>query len=264
MARPKKHLILFIVEGPSDKAALERPIQALLDGNALGLTAEFLFLETDVTSDSRNNPNNIVGNINKFYIMDYFKGNPYYYPKDVYAVVQICDLDGTFIPEENCRQFTELIYEEKGFYYDPPLIYGSTEEAVIDRNQRKAANIRHLLEQGTIKVKTKSVPYSLYFFSSNIDHFLHGELNLPMREKISRAEGFADRFTEDPVSFVDFMHHHPCAINGKTHAESWAFIMEGCNSLDCHTNFNLFLDSLYTQIKEAEAQENQGDPDPEV
>lgn len=254
MGRPKKHLILFIVEGPSDKAALERPIQALLDGNLLGLSAEFLYLETDVTSDSRNHPGNIMGNINKFYIMDYFKGNPQYYPKDVYAVVQICDLDGTFIPEENCKQFTELVYQEKGFYYDPPNIYGSTAEAVCDRNQRKADNIRFLLTQDSIKVKTKTVPYSVYFFSSNIDHFLHGDLNLPKREKIRKAEGFADGFDGDPNGFVEHLRHHPCAISSMTHSESWEFIMRGCNSLERHTNFNLYIDSLCTTIQEAEAQ----------
>lgn len=253
LARPKKHLILFIVEGPSDKAALERPIQALLDGNPLGLEAQFLFLETDVTSDGRNNPDNILANINKFYIMDYFKGNPFYYPKDVYSVVQICDLDGTFIPEANCRQFTELIYLEKGFYYDPPFIYGSTAEAVRDRNQRKAENIRYLLTQDTIKVKTKSVPYSLYFFSSNIDHFLHDSLNLPMREKISRAEKFADRYTGNPSGFAEYLCHHPCALTDMTHAESWAYAMEGCNSLNRHTNFNLFFDWLFSTLRCEEA-----------
>lgn len=255
MGRPKKHLILFIVEGPSDKAALERPIQELLDGNVLGLSAEFLYLETDVTSDGRNNPDNIMGNINKFYIMDYFKGNPHYYPKDVCAVVQICDLDGTFIPEEYCKQFTEYIFQEKGFYYDPPHIYGSTAEAVRDRNQRKADNIRFLLTQDSIKVRTVTVPYSVYFFSSNIDHFLHGDLNLPGREKIRKAEGFADRFDGDSASFVEHMRQHPCAITGMTHAESWAFIMTGCHSLERYTNFNMYLNDLCSTIQQAAEEE---------
>lgn len=251
MARPKKHLILFIVEGPSDEDALKRPIQELLEGNSMGLSAEFLYVENDVTADYRNNPGNIMNNINRFYIMNFFKENDYYYPKDVYAVVQICDLDGTFIPDENCRQFTELIYQEDGFYYDPPLIYGSTEEAVQDRNHRKAENIRFLLTQNTIKVKTKTVPYSLYYFSSNLDHFLHNELNLPMREKRTKASDFADRFEKNPVGFVDYMTHHPGAIIGKSLEESWECIMNGCNSIDRHTNFNLFLDRLCETIHEA-------------
>ena len=255
LGRPKKHLILFIVEGPSDKAALERPIQELLDGNPLGLEAQFLFLEPDVTSNVKNTPNNIMANINKYYIMDYFKGNPHYYPKDVYSVVQICDLDGTFIPEENCKQFTELIYQEKGFYYEPPFVYGSTAEAVYDRNCRKANNILFLLTQDTIKVKTKSVPYSLYFFSSNIDHFLHGSLNMPAREKIAKAGKYADSFAGNPYKFVDHICQHPYAVTGMTYEESWEFAKAGCNSLDRHTNFNLFLDWLCKAIQEKEITE---------
>ena len=64
MGRPKKKVILFIVEGPSDLAALERPIQNLLMDNEQGYEATFLVAEQDVTSDTRNNPDNILQKIN--------------------------------------------------------------------------------------------------------------------------------------------------------------------------------------------------------
>ena len=245
MARPQKHLILFIVEGTSDVAALETCISELLDGNQHNLEARFINMNTDVTSDFRNNPRNITENINRHYLMKFFQGNDYYFPKDVYEVVQICDLDGTFIPEENCRQFTELNYLEEGFYYDPPYIFGATAETVQDRNQRKSENIQTLLSQNTIKVKTKKKPYSLYYFSSNLDHFLHDEINLEKREKIDKAKEFAEQFEGKPYAFVDFFCQHPYSSKNMTYEESWRYMIDnGTNSLMCFTNFNLYLEKL--------------------
>lgn len=247
--RPKKKVVLFIVEGRSDMAALERPIQNLLEGNEQGIEATFLIAECDVTSDRRNTPANIEQKINRFYFEPFFSANDFCYPKDVLEVVHIVDLDGTFIPEENCRAFDAEHFATDGFVYDPPYVYGDTAEAVIVRNQQKATNIKHLLTLDTIKVDSKTCPYSVFFFSSNIDHYLHDKLNLSGREKIAKAESFADRCDEDPEWFVRRVCQHSQALKGMTHEESWAYIMEGTNSVKRHTNFNLYLDNLLTRIQ---------------
>ena len=247
--RPKKKVVLFIVEGRSDMAALERPIKTLLEGNEQGIEATFLIAECDVTSDRRNNPSNIEQKINRFYFEPFFSANDFCYPKDVLEVVHIVDLDGTFIPDENCWAFDEEHFAADGFVYDPPRVYGETAEAVIVRNQQKAANIKHLLTLDKIKVVSKTCPYSLFFFSSNIDHYLHDKLNLSGREKIERAERFADRCDEDPEWFVRRICQHSQALKGMTREESWTYIMEGTNSVKRHTNFNLYLENLLTRIQ---------------
>lgn len=247
--RPKKKVVLFIVEGPSDMAALERPILTLLQDNEQGIQATFLIAECDVTSDYRNTPSNIEQKINRFYFEPFFSANDFCYPKDVLEVVHIVDLDGTFIPEEYCRNFDEDHYTSDGFIYDPPCVYGKTAEAVIARNQQKAANIKHLLTLDSIKVGSKTCPYSVFFFSSNIDHYLHDKLNLSGREKIAKAETFADRCDEDPQWFIRRICEHSQALKNMTHAESWSYIMEGTNSVKRHTNFNLYLESLLTKIQ---------------
>lgn len=168
MGRPKKQVILFLVEGKSDRDALERPIQKLLEASETGIEAAFLVAETDVTSDFRHTPDNILQKINRFYLEPFFSANEFYYPKDILEVVQICDLDGAFIPDANCLGFTETIFAEKGFVYEPPFIYGETAESVRQRNASKAANLRFLMQQATIKVKTKTVPFSIYYFSTNM------------------------------------------------------------------------------------------------
>lgn len=246
--RPKKKVVLFIVEGRSDMAALERPIQNLLEDNEQGIQATFLIAECDVTSDRRNNPSNIEQKINRFYFEPFFSANDFCYPKDVLEVVHIVDLDGTFIPEDYCRAFDAEHSATDGFVYDPPYVYGETAEAVKTRNEQKAANIRHLLTLDTIKVDSKTCPYSVYFFSSNIDHYLHDKLNLSGREKIAKAESFADLCDEDPEWFIRRICQHSQALKGMTHEESWAYIMEGTNSVKRHTNFNLYLENLLTRI----------------
>lgn len=246
--RPKKKVVLFIVEGPSDMSALERPIQTLLEDNAENIEATFLVAECDVTSDLRNNPSNIEQKINRFYFEPFFSANEFCYPKDILEVVHIVDLDGTFIPEEYCRAFDAEHFADEGFVYDPPYVYGATAEAVMRRNAQKAANIKHLLELDSIKVKNKTCPYSVYFFSSNIDHYLYDKLNLCGREKIRRAEEFADHCVEDLEWFIGRICKHSQALKGMAHEESWAYIAEGTNSVKRHTNFNLYLDRLLTMI----------------
>lgn len=248
--RPKKKVVLFVVEGQSDMLALERPIETLLDNNAHGIKATFLPVKGDVTSDRRNTPSNIEEKINHFYFEPFFSANDFCYPKDVIEVVHIVDLDGTFIPEEYCRSFDDEHFAEEGFVYGPPFVYGETAEAVKDRNKQKAENITHLLTLSTIKVVSKTCPYSVYFFSSNIDHYLHDELNLNAREKIAKAESFADRCIEEPSWFIRRICQHAQALKNMTFEESWAYIQEGTNSVKRHTNFNFYLEKLLAKLQE--------------
>ncbi len=248
MGRPKKKVILFVVEGRSDQADLERPIKALLEDNEQGIEAEFLVAETDITSDFRNTPDNILQKINRFYFEPFFSANDFYYPKDILEVVQIVDLDGAYVPDDYCFQFTVKHWSEDGFVYDPPNIYGATKEDVINRNHRKSANIDYLLTQSSIKVKTKTIPYSMYFFSLNIDHYLHHKLNLSPREKVNMAESYADRYCEDPHAFCRSIWEDDGSTMDMSHSESWTFIKEGVHSAERYSNLGLYLKDLAIQI----------------
>lgn len=248
--RPRKKIILFIVEGQSDYAALERPILTLLQGNYDGINAEFLVADCDITSDIRNHPGNIEQKIKRSYINPFFSDNPFYQDRDILEVVQICDLDGTFIPDEFCQKYDAEHTKDGGFIYDPPQIYGETVDAVLDRNHRKAENIRYLLSLGHIKLATRKCPYSLYFFSSNLDHYLHDKLNLSGRDKIHYAETFADRCDEDPDFFLKRLCRHSQAMKNMSYEESWNRIAEDTHSIKRHTNFNLYLEGLLSRFQE--------------
>ena len=250
MPRPRKRVILFILEGPSDYAALARPIQTFLQGGKTEIEPAFLVAEQDVTSFSKNNPDNIIKAINKWHFDPFFSANEFYYPKDIIEVVQISDLDGTFVPDSNCRPYDENHWnEECRFIYDPPYIYADNYQKIIDRNSRKSANLQFLITQKSIKVRSKTVPYSIYFFSSNIDHYLHNRLGLSGREKNDLAAAFADDCMADFGVFKRAVWTGQNTIQALDYEASWTFIMSGTNSLMRFTNFNLLLDSLNRKIQ---------------
>ena len=108
MGRPRKNVILFLVEGYTDAITLERPIQAYVQSLGEQYEATILSTDHDVTSDKRNTPENIMEVINRHYFRPYFSANEFYYPKDILEVVQICDIDGTFVPEDSCKEYDLL------------------------------------------------------------------------------------------------------------------------------------------------------------
>ncbi len=249
MGRPRKKVILFIVEGQSDLEALERPISSYVQGLSPEVDVYFYKARTDVTSDNRNNPDNIVYCLNKYYLDDFFSETGYIYPKDIVEVVQITDLDGTFVSDENCRMFTPEIFAEDGFVYEPPFIYGPSAEAVIARNETKAANLSFLSSQTTIKIKSKTIPYCIYYFSSSIDHFLYDKPNGTQAEKIDRAEQFADEIENNGIDIVQYFAHHPHSFKGEDYAASWEYAKTENHSIDRGTNLNLYLNSLKEKVQ---------------
>ena len=189
-------------------------------------------------------------NINKYHFDRFFSANGFIYPKDIVEVVQITDLDGSFVPNENCKMFTPDIFAEDGYIYMPPYIYGSSAEDVIDRNRVKATNLLFLAGLQTIKVKTKTVPYSIFYFSSNIDHFLYDKPNGTPSEKVSRAESFADSIEMKGIDIVDYFSRHQYATPIMNYAESWEYVVKEKRSICRGTNLNVYLNTLKDRIQQ--------------
>jgi hypothetical protein len=92
--------------------------------------------------------------------------------------------------------------------------------------------------------KAFHVPYSVYFFSCNLDHFICGDANLDKYKKITCADTFAREHGNDIASFAKYLHDDSSAVKGMSSTESWDMIMDGCNSLKRYTNINLLVTSL--------------------
>ena len=259
--RPKRKIVLFLIEGKSDREALQITIPELYDQIDENIEVFFPIMRDvqnnaedeaggDITSKIIPNkgavkPENIEINIYDYFLRDFFDEQKIL-PKDVTEIVQIVDTDGAYVPNDAVHEEACPECAEKPFYKDT-AISCSNAGSIIRRNERKRNNLDYLSSLSTIKVRQKSVKYSVYYFSCNLDHFLHNSANLDHTLKRSLADKFARNYIGNPEGFANAISSDPDAATGMDYAESWNFIKEGHNSLQRHTNLNLLLGRLVSE-----------------
>lgn len=249
--RPRKKIILFLVEGKSEIKALETALAATCDGFDQSIESYFIMKKEfdkrsgetqvggDITSKYGINTGNIERLTNTLFFEPFFQEYPFIYPKDISRVVQIVDTDGAFVPAENvvlsCNT-THIVYENNE-------IVTRDVERTLERNERKKSNLGHLSSISEIEVDGKSRPYSVYFFSANLDHYLYNDANLSDSMKLVQADEFSTVCDMRPSHFYDTIQADVDYCNC-TYSESWQMIQSGCNSLERHTNLGLLLKEL--------------------
>lgn len=163
MAKEKK-TIIFIVEGSSDKAALENIFKKIYRRNK---EIDFGFTNGDITSD----PTVTIANVeNRIYetVQEVIKDKKLK-NSDVIQIVQIFDMDGAYIPDSAIVNGPTYAFE-----YSTTNISCTYPQRAIGRNKDKRDILEYLLNQTMIK----SFPYEMYFMSCNLDHALYNEINL--------------------------------------------------------------------------------------
>ena len=120
---------------------------------------------------------------------------------------------------------------------------------IVKRNEQKSENLDYLSSCTTIKVKQKTVPYSVYYVSCNLDHYLHRSANLDYRMKRSLADTFARTYIGDVEGFIKEISDDPGAVKGMSYDESWNYIKEDKNSLHRHTNLKLLFEKLLAKAE---------------
>lgn len=221
----RKKIILFIVEGINDKTNLALCLSQLLEGDEI----HFEITDGDITTKFGTTSMNIaarIGDIVKKHSNRIFKQNDYL------EVVHLIDMDGAFIPDENIIEVktNDLVYELDEIQCKDVL-------SIRQRNRQKQEVINKML---TIPRVWTCIPYSVYYFSCNMDHVLHKQANLSRREKEKYAQQFENRFINKPQEFAAFFDNEQL-FAGKTYGESWNFIRSNTNSLKRKTNFYLYI-----------------------
>ena len=246
--RPKRKIVLFLVEGKSDREALNLAIPELYDEIDDEIEVFFPIIREesvdkggDITSKYGVFPNNIESKIYELFLRDFFNEEKIM-PKDIYEIVQIVDVDGTYLPDEKIIESTEN--EERNIVYSNDSIITKNVEGIRKRNKRKADNLNYLSSLEKIKVKQKSVKYSVYYFSSNMDHFIHRDANLDSNLKIMLADSYSRGYIGKTNEFVKDICQDKDATKEMTYEESWAFIKNDTNSVKRHTNLNILLEKL--------------------
>lgn len=260
--RPRKRVVLVLVEGRSEQELLMPVISGLFERIDENILVYFPVIEKngeymggDITSSTGVTRDNIELRIYNRFLKQLFDREKLY-PKDVSEVIQIVDMDGAYIDDEQI----DVDPAVQRFHYGPDRItVGRQEqvEMVIERNRRKRENLQYLLEKQEIKLQTKQVKYSVYYFASNLDHFFHGDANMEPGKKMWAAralnssydylDGGVERFVKDVCA-------DPRTARGKTLEESWEWIRErGSNSLQAGSNINLLLERLTAEAEQAQS-----------
>ena len=101
----------------------------------------------------------------------------------------------------------------------------------------------------SIKIGSKKVKYSAYYFSCNLDHFLHGDANFNEHDKTRKALEFSIAH-EESGSLEKFFFENETETTDMSYDESWDFIRSGENSLKRHTNVNLLIKRLMSLARQ--------------
>ena len=219
-------IVFVIVEGVSDQTALASILSKLIK-------PELVVVEVfhgDITTDDYTTPQNIVSKLGNF-VRERSKPNSYKV-SDYMEVVHIVDTDGVFISDDDVVSSNE----RKPICYKPDCIEARNRTGIILRNHQKAANIRRLISLPKV---WGSIPYSVYFFSCNLDHVLHNDANMSKDDKDRFAAQFALRYRNDLDGFLSFIQGDDLAVK-HPYQKSWDYIIDGNNSLKRRTNLSLY------------------------
>jgi len=226
-----KEVILFIVEGATDKESLGGIINELIQSKSIA----FHITCGDITSDFYSKPSNIVSKVHE-HIKHFLNTNGIgIRKKDIRQIVHLIDTDGTYVDSEQIQVNANL----NEFVYTESAIVAKSKEKVIERNDRKKLNVDRL----AFCPKIATIPYCMYYFSCNLEHVLHDEINVPDEEKTEYAQDFSDQYEGIESEFVDFIRDGQFAVKGE-YRETWEFIRRNGNSLKRFCNFHLFFQDI--------------------
>ena len=270
MGRPKRKIVLFLVEGKSDREALRLAISELYEKIDKDIEVFFPMIHADekerggdITTgqytDQRGrtrwvSSDNYEDAMFLLFLKDFFDEMKIM-SKDVSEVIQVVDLDGAYIPDDRILHSADLT-DAKRVRYTEENIECIDVRNIVRRNEQKREILDNLSARTKIKVKTKAVPYSIYYFSSNLDHFLYDEANLDPRDKVVYADAFSSEYIGDVDGFIKRIADTPGTCNGMTYEESWQFIKEDINSLERHTNLNILFNKLLSEGEQVNVTED--------
>lgn len=233
----KKKVMLFIVEGPTDETSLSTVLNRIFSSS----TVKFQVVHGDVLTRDFTSSDKIVAAV--WDQVKAFMGE-IYKKSDICRIVHLTDMDGVFVPDD-------AVVEDNAMAAGAPPLYTETQiqtpnrVGILNRNKRKRKNVDRL----SACPRIAGIPYSMYYFSLNLDHVLHGKTNISAWEKVQCAEEFDLKYGDDPDGFSLFMRGSSFSVCDD-YCSSWAFIKTGLHSLERHSNFGIELPPV--EIKEDE------------
>lgn len=220
----QKKVILFIVEGITDRDSLAYMLEEYL----VPLQIRFKIVNGDITTKNGVTSSNVIKHIDK--MVDQVT-NQIIRRSDILRIVHLVDTDGCFVDDAMVKDCC------KKLFYDEHCIHAVNKGAITARNKQKQMNLKRIMNEHQIH----KIPYSVYYFSCNLEHVLHNDANVETNKKVELADSFADLYENDIEGFVEFLSDQSFSVKG-TYQSSWEFIQIDGHSLQRYTNFGLFLD----------------------
>ena len=235
-----RRIVLFVVEGPTDADLLLPVFNAMLtshDARSQEFHCDMLTAPNHPTEFHRRNgfypKTNPLDTVRRL-VVDYLDRNGYP-PKYLECVLQVCDLDGAFIPDDHVRDDPAL----PDITYLPDAIVTPSPDALISDHRLKQDSASALVSSDYLKLKrNQRVPYRLFYCSRNLEHAFCGlDGTLSDRDKRKHAARIAARYANDPQAFrrlladLAVMHGNPGDWE-----QSWRYALEGLHSLQRGSN----------------------------
>lgn len=243
LTMPKaKKVILFIVEGITDRTALGGVLTNLLDSDVVHLE----ITRGDITTKDDVNAGNVVARINSV-VKEAMKKYAFR-STDLQYIVHLIDTDGAFIPDSAIQKNPEATHIE----YTLDTIQTANVNAIQERNKKKTGLVGILRGKSEINKK----PYKVFYFSRNMEHVFHDEIReLSSEQKMEMAENFDDAYADKPQDFLNFIRSSGFAVDGD-YNETWNFITQGIHSLERWSNFHIYFEEI---VRENESSNETGE-----
>lgn len=149
---------------------------------------------------------------------------------DLVRIVYITDTDGVFIPDDLVVQdssCSHVVYGERDMRSRSP-------RHICARNHMKSEALLQLAGICELTYKQRSVPFSAYYMSRNLEHALHGRAEgQSTREKVALARSFSKRYARDTRGFLELM---DSLCPEGDYGDSWEYISQGVHSLERGSN----------------------------
>lgn len=236
-----KKLILIIVEGRSDGAYLY-PIKKMVKARS-NSRIEFKVTKGDILVQKDTDNTNIeikVGVAVQEYLDLY--GLQY---DDVKHVIHIVDLDGAFIDTKKIKTDSSLPKGQTIYYRDK--ITNVNRNNIIRRNKKKNDCLDVLYNLDKINYGNQgTIPYRVYYFSTNIDDYFFGDQNLTDEQKEAKSNLICDRYIDDTEGYRNMIEEDFCAPGN--YIETWEYAKNDNNSLSRCSNFNKFFTEIIDKL----------------
>lgn len=219
-----KKVILFIVEGITDKNSLSLILSRLISNKVIS----FHVVGGDITTNNYTTITNCINKVNDE-LHKFMKENKFI-KSDILKIVHLVDTDGVYV-EEKC-----VIEEDvHDIVYNSDSMLTRNRDLTIARNNKKVSILNKLSSITNIG----KIEYRMYYFSCNLEHVLHDVQNLNDNLKDEYADAFVEKYDDKEVEFKDFIMYSKFSVLGD-YKETWTFIKDGNNSLNRYSNFGVF------------------------